>query len=165
MEKIGERQRRLTDMARRFCRLIESCQQDERIDFAAFSAKLSQLLPRLNAELAALGEIDSAANPADDGDLDRRFELYSLLRRALGENDAYWLEFDVARDGQEKSGSLADDLTDIYWELKAGLQHLQQDAGGWLALQHWGAGYRWHWGQHLLDAQRHLYALRARRVG
>ena len=81
------------------------------------------------------------------------------LRDLLGERDSYWMEYD-AGDEQCRSGSLADDLTDIYCELKYGLTLLDlQPDDPRSAFEGWRTGYRVHWGQHLLDAERHLYAL------
>ena len=95
-------------------------------------------------------------------DLDARFELYGYLRKLLGDRDAYWMEFDAAHDKQCMSGSLADDLTDIYCELKAGLVHLERYDDARHTLGHWRSGFCKHWGQHVVDAERHLYALSAR---
>ena len=86
--------------------------------------------------------------------------MYTKLRERLGRNDGYWMEFDVAQDEQAMSGSLADDLTDIYCELKSGLNILDEEPS--LALNNWRSTYRMHWGQHLVDASRHLYELDAR---
>lgn len=155
---------RLTDVAREYCDFIERFEGLDAQESTRFLANLSRMLPRLHAAVAALGDVEGFHAFVDDDDLDKRFELYSRLHDALGELDAYWMEFDVARDSQEKSGSLADDLTDIYWELKKGLRRLQQRADTRGTLRCWGAGYRLNWGQHLVDAERHLYALRARRM-
>lgn len=165
MEIMRGSSARLTSVAREFCRCIEAYQADPQADFDDFTVHLSRLLPRLHAAVVALGDSEGDGGYADEVDIERRFELYCRLRGWLGERDAYWMEFDVARDGQEKSGSLADDLTDIYWELKSGLAHLHQDVDVAPTLRNWSAGYRLNWGQHLVDAERHLYALRARRVG
>ena len=95
-------------------------------------------------------------------DLDQRFELFSRLHRLLGDLDGYWMEYDVAPDRQEMSGSLADDLTDIYCELKNGLKRLDGSDDTGRTLGRWRAGFCKHWGQHVVDAERHLYALSAR---
>jgi hypothetical protein len=153
---------RLTAVAREYCELIESLGVN--VEPATLIGHLNRLLPRLHAAVTVLGDAENAAGFGETVDLDRRFELYSRLRRILGERDPYWMEFDMARDGQEMSGSLADDLTDIYWELKAGLDRLNDETDVAPTLRSWGAGYRLNWGQHLVDAERHLYALRARRV-
>lgn len=153
---------RLTSVAREYCELIESLGDSE--DPGGLVGRLCRLLPRLHAAISVLGDAENSTDFGDATDLERRFELYSCLHRILGDRDAYWMEFDVARDGQEMSGSLADDLTDIYWELKAGLDRLTVANDVAPTLRSWGAGYRLNWGQHLVDAERHLYALRARRV-
>jgi hypothetical protein len=75
----------------------------------------------------------------------------------------YWLEYDhpddTNTDGEHRTGSLADDLTDIYFELKRGLNML--DAAGPDEVAHlWELGFKEHWGQHLVDAERHLYSLK-----
>ena len=93
-------------------------------------------------------------------DLDARFEIFAQLRSLLGSKDGYWMEFDVAQDGQFMTGSLADDLTDIYCELKHGLGVVDEEPRR--AFDGWRSGYRVHWGQHLVDAERHLYELRSR---
>jgi hypothetical protein len=95
-------------------------------------------------------------------DLDQRFELFSRLRRMLGDLDGYWMEYDVTPDRQEMSGSLADDLTDIYCELKHGLKRLDDSDDAGRTLGRWRTGFCKHWGQHVVDAERHLYALSAR---
>jgi hypothetical protein len=92
-------------------------------------------------------------------DLDARFELFSHLRGLLGERDGYWMEFDRVGDAEVMTGSLADDLTDIYCELKHGLRLIDSDPRR--ALRGWREGFEDHWGQHLTDAQRHLSALAA----
>jgi len=79
----------------------------------------------------------------------------------LGDRDSYWLEFDASPEEMHMSGSLADDLTDIYFDLQHGLQ-LLDEAWPQQAAQAWQSSYRMHWGQHLVDAERHLYALKVR---
>jgi hypothetical protein len=146
----------LAQVAQVYCDLIETSSEDDE----RWLSKVASLLPKLHAAVASLGDEDRQLNHSLVADLDARFELYTHLRELLGDRDAYWMEFDVGADGQAMSGSLADDLTDIYCELKHGLRLLegQPDA----ALEGWRRGFRVHWGQHLLDAERHLYALRAR---
>lgn len=154
---------RLTQLAREYCELIENL-GIRGAEPGVLVGRLSRLLPRLHAAVAVLGDSEGGPLVSDGADMEQRFELFSRLHRILGERDSYWMEFDVARDGQEMSGSLADDLTDIYWELKAGLERIAGELDVAPTLRQWGAGYRLNWGQHLVDAERHVYALRARRV-
>ncbi len=143
-------------VAQSYCRLIEGTSGENN----GWLEQLASLLPRLHAAVASLdGEI-KYYNHALVADLDARFELYTHLHDLLGGRDSYWMEFDVAGDGQTKSGSLADDLTDIYCELKHGLKLLEGTPD--IAVEGWRNGFHVHWGQHLVDAERHLYELSAR---
>lgn len=146
-------------VARRYCRLVENhngADQD-------WLQHMAELLPQLHVAIARLKAIREPEGGGEDGDMDRRFDFFARLKQALGERDPYWLEFDASHDYQQMSGSLADDLTDIYWELKQGLEELTHaPASPSRVLGNWRWGYRIHWGQHLIDAERHLYSLDAR---
>lgn len=123
--------------------------------------RLFRLLPRLHSAVTALAVLNAEDAPPCPVDLDERFELYSQMRRLLGDRDRYWLEFDAAPEEMHMSGSLADDLTDIYFDLRHGLE-LFDEIWPQSAAQVWQSSYRVHWGQHLVDAERHLYALKVR---
>lgn len=154
----------MSRVAHEYCAIIEAFDSGAETDVFIVIKRLSGLLPRLHLAVEVLADAVAAEDLVAEIDPEHRFSLYSRLHRAFGDLDAYWLEFDVARDWQEQSGSLADDLADIYWELKAGLERLATDQTPLPTLRCWGAGYRLHWGQHLVDAERHLYGLRARRL-
>lgn len=144
----------MTAVAEDYCNLIEKADASD----GNWLEEMASILPRLHAAVAALGDanvLDHSLSP----DLDARFELFAGLREMLGNRDGYWMQFDVAHDGQSMSGSLADDLTDIYCELKHGLKLMTVEPGK--ALDDWRCGYHLHWGQHLVDAERHLYELKS----
>jgi hypothetical protein len=145
----------MAEIARAYCGLIEKVEVAD----SSWLREMSVLLPRLHACVEALGTGDCGDEYTLMPDLDARFELFVLLRDLLGNRDGYWMEFDVARDSQSMSGSLADDLTDIYCELKHGLRLLEEEPDQ--ALEDWRNGYHMHWGRHLVDAERHLYELRS----
>ncbi len=146
----------MVEVAQSYCGLIDGLDGSRE----GWLDELAQLLPRLHLAVAALSGTEAPVGEAMAVDLDARFELFSTLRALLGERDSYWLEFDSTSDEQSMSGSLADDLTDIYCELKQGLRLL--DVEPVKALAGWRSGYRVHWGQHLVDAERHIYNLRSR---
>lgn len=150
----------LVETARQYCHLI-----DRMTSSTDWLAPLFKILPRLHAGIVALRASAAGRVPPEPADFDDRFDLFSQLRTRLGERDTYWLEFDdpawPSEDAEHRTGSLADDLTDIYFELKRGLNMLDADAAGPDRVAHlWELGFRRHWGQHLVDAERHLYALR-----
>lgn len=157
MENLSES---LTDMAgavETYCGLIG---QDGLVA-GSWLEELYTLLPRLHTAVTALGTAEISSSTVADVDLDARFDLYTRLHRKLGDRDGYWLEFDDTPDHVHQSGSLADDLTDIYFDLQHGLD-LLENAWPLQAAHAWQSSYRLHWGQHLVDAERHLYALKVR---
>lgn len=149
----------MVDVARAYCELIERTARNKPPE--GWLEEVAALLPRINAAVASL-EPESPEDFASSPDMDARFDLYARLHELLGELDAYWLEFDSLGDETCRSGSLADDLTDIYCELKSGLDLVRRAGAGHgtrKAVANWRTGYRRHWGRHLLDAQRHLIDL------
>ncbi|MEO5342255.1 MAG: DUF5063 domain-containing protein [Gammaproteobacteria bacterium SHHR-1] len=149
--------RNLLAIARNYCHLIEHSDTEQWLD------DIAELLPQMHAAIARLGlrpRSEDALPGEEPVDLDQRFDLYVQLKSLLGDNDPYWMEYD-GQDAQQMSGSLADDLTDIYCELKRGLEALgrTEEEAALPVLNGWRQGYQLHWGQHLLDAERHLYLL------
>ncbi len=143
----------IADLASAYCRLIEASGAAS----TSWLVEVADLLPRLHAAVLSLGREGGEDEDPLTPDLDARFELYTHLREILGDRDGYWLEFDRVGEHRTMTGSLADDLTDIYCELKHALRvherHPQPADCGWYR------GFAAHWGQHLVDAVRHLSAL------
>ena len=152
--------RELLGIARHYCALIENSGSENE----AWLTHVAEILPKLHAAIVSIKVSHESKGEDEVMDLDSRFDLYVQLKGLLGDNDSYWMEFDVTSDSQQMSGSLADDLTDIYYELKHGLDLLTDGttAEPFKVLEDWSRGYRMHWGQHLLDAERHLYSLDAK---
>ncbi len=93
-------------------------------------------------------------------DLEYRFHMYTRLKTFLGELDNYALAGD-GEDPDDRSGSLADDFTDIYFELSRGLDLYDADPSDPMpALTIWHTGHVLHWGQHVCDARKRLRELR-----
>ena len=157
MTSLTETLSEMIDVAEGYCRLIEDSGEEAQ----PWLASLFTLMPRLHMAVTSLNAFETGDTLVPGVDLDDRFSLYSRLRKQLGDRDSYWLEFDASPEEMHMSGSLADDLTDIYFDLQHGLE-LLDDAWPQRAAQVWQTSYRLHWGQHLVDAERHLYALKVR---
>ncbi|MEI6413166.1 MAG: DUF5063 domain-containing protein [Pseudomonadota bacterium] len=142
-------------LSRQYCALIEGCQVAD----PRWLASLVGLLMRLDAAVLISGHEGARARTETppDPNLDARFELFAELLALLGENDGYWQPFDQAGDFHTMTGSLADDLTDIYCELKQALALWETRPER--ALSDLCFSYYRHWGQHLKDAKHHLEAL------
>lgn len=143
----------MIDLATRYCELIEASSVEQ----ATWLKDVAELLPRLHAAVNSLNGRVYEGEVTLIPDLDARFELYTQMVEILGDRDSYWLEFDRAGDSLTMTGSLADDLTDIYCELKHGLRTVDEDPEH--SVRAWLQGFATHWGQHLTDAERHLAAL------
>ena len=155
---MTEKYKEMMQAAVEYCSLIEQIDDNEK----EILPSLIRLLPRLHAGIAAFASEQDTDCYADEANLDARFELFSRLRQLLGDRDSYWLEYDVRGNEEGKSGSLADDVTDIYCELKSGLLSLEENLKNQdEAIDGWRCGYKVHWGKHLVDAERHLYDLQA----
>ncbi len=154
-------QSEMVETARGYCRLIRRLGEG---DLSGLE-QMVELLPRLHAAVAALkASSETGSECTLVPDIDSRFELFTRLRAVLGEKDPYWMEYDLSGGGQTMTGSLADDLTDIFCELKRGLEMLEgHQEEPRRVLNSWCSGFKTHWGQHLVDAQRHLYTLDARK--
>jgi hypothetical protein len=148
----------MEEAARDFCLLIEHLKlyTDEQ-----WLADLARILPRIQGAMANLDDPDIEYSFFTLPDLEERFELYCRLKDRLGAHDSYWLEYDASSASGEMTGSLASDLSDIYFELKRGLNLVNSGDGSKRdVLRLWQTGYILHWGEPLLNAQKHLFSLR-----
>ncbi|MCH9697089.1 MAG: DUF5063 domain-containing protein [Gammaproteobacteria bacterium] len=145
--------------AKDFCLIIDNVQYYENREWLS---DMSRILSRIQMAMAHLDSPQQKAGYEIPKELDERFELYCTLKEKLGDLDGYWMEFDQRSEIDDQSGSLAGDFSDLYYEFKRGLQEssaqLQPKPS---AVMDWKIGYLRSWGQHLLDAQKHLYTLKA----
>lgn len=150
---MSQKRSEMIGLAQRYCELIDASSTER----ASWLKDVADLLPRLRAAITSLSGRVFDGDVTLMPDLDARFELYTHLVELLGDRDSYWLEFDRDDESLAMTGSLADDLTDIYCELKHGLRTVDEDPEH--SVHTWLEGFVSHWGQHLTDAERHLSAL------
>jgi hypothetical protein len=147
----------ITD-AKDYCLMIENVQDYSNHEWLA---DMSRILSRIQMAMAHLDVPQYKAEYQALADMDARFELYCQLKEKLGKLDNYWMEYDIRTDFDDQSGSLSGDFSDLYFEFQRGLQaSMTADDVGSQAISLWRAGYLCSWGQHLLDAQKHLFTLR-----
>ncbi|HEX2210730.1 MAG TPA: DUF5063 domain-containing protein [Longimicrobium sp.] len=163
-------------LAEQFCQLVE--------DRASYSAEhfLSAVHPLL-AQLYAAGlglpstdilfDEDQEDGDAEGPNPDRAPDpdgmeheewrpLFEALTVKLGEGGYYREIHDPydPPDSPEVTGSLADDVADIYRDLRTGLRKWRRgESGG--ALWEWRFNFEAHWGQHTVDALRAIHSLAA----
>lgn len=158
MDRMASRCDDMAEMAGAFCRLVDTLGPGG--EAQTWWLQMMELLPRLHMAVIALGESRAPCGDYSLPDDEPRFELYiqlnhrfqadPLLGRSLGENPLR----------SRLCERLADDLTDMYFDLHRGLDLLHRYPGQpQRAAGDWQASFYQHWGKHLLDAERWLFAV------
>jgi len=150
-------------VAQEFCSIVDSAPKLDKIELLT---AIYVVLPRLINEAIGLPNIETPDEddaPMEPEQLSVRRKvrmtdeqwglLYNSLKEKLGDWNLYWQVFDPTTDQEAICGSLADDLADIYRDLKEGLV-LKDTNTGLLddIIWEWRLGYYSHWGKHALDA-------------
>lgn len=148
----------MEEAARDFCLLIENL---DRFEDQHWLPDVVRILPRIQSCMTHLDDPDIEYSFFSLPDLEERFELFCRLKDRLGIHDSYRMECDGNAAREEMTGSLAGDLSDIYFELKRGLNLVSTAEVCQIdLLRLWQTGYILHWGEPLLNAQKHLFSLR-----
>ncbi len=161
---------RFAAIAQEFCGAVDSASDLDRIELLL---QIYRILPHLISEAIRLPDVELS----EDEDLEEASRkaqtrarlrlsdaqwntLYKSLKVKLGESNVYWQVFDPTKDDEAIHGSLADDIADIYRDLKDGLvlneAHLALPEEN---IWHWRFGYYSHWGKHAIDALRTTHFL------
>jgi uncharacterized protein DUF5063 len=143
--------------ARDYCTFIDGCKAEARETFVVSLER--QLIGVYRAAL----DLEPREPPEDDAPRISQEEwraVYDLVAEKLADANDYWLVFDpFAHEGfLPVLGSLADDVADIYRDLRSGLALIDEDGlSAEDASWDWRFGFDHHWGRHAANA---LYALR-----
>jgi hypothetical protein len=141
-------------VAKRFRSVVDSASSMDRIEFAA---QIYRILPKLIDEAISLPDVESSDSDHKKSSINIRFQewdrLYNSLKEKLGDWNPYHQVFDPTQDSEAIFGSLADDIADIYGDLKKGLVFIetrqsQPDDAIWT----WRVLFYSHWGQHAMNA-------------
>ena len=154
---------RFAGIVNRFCSVVDSASGMERADLLL---QIYRILPKLVDEAIGLPDIELSDydEPIEGGgrvarranvrqSLQQWDQLYSLLKEKLGDWDRYSQVFDPTEDKEAIPGSLADDIADIYGDLKEGLVRSEtQQAQPEDIIWSWRLLFYSHWGKHAIDA-------------
>ena len=147
------------DAAERYVASIDAAESKERIEL------LRDLASGLSAIYMTALELPNQEPGSSDpvaglGPEDRSGAL-KRMESLLGTDDWYWTTapFMNTRDLPELlTGSLADDLTDVYLDLKDGLDHLSAGVPEPAVIWEWRLSFWSHWGEHAVNALRIIHA-------
>jgi Domain of unknown function (DUF5063) len=157
-------------IAQQYCSLVDSRSALEKSEFLL---QVYRMLPELIAEAIRLplinfGDDENEVQEATINQIRARTEmrqqewgqLYNSLKEQLGDWDLYWQVFDPRKDNEAIRGSLADDIADVYRELKDGIVLKEAiEIPPHEIVFEWRLGFFTHWGKHAIDALRTMHFL------
>ena len=152
--------RKFMDVARSYCSAIDSHAESQ---LRAFLEQLELLLPQLVAGVLSLPDVQRFGPAPPEFDHRKTWKpVCDCLAEYLGEQRRYWTVFDPTKPTKDDPvvGDLADDLADVYCDLRRGLDAWEAaDAASRLEIiWTWRFDYESHWGQHAVDALRAIYS-------
>lgn len=146
---------RMAAVASDYCDLIDNFNGLE-YD-RSWLARMGKLLPRLHVAIIALTPPSDSFSSYRFPDDDKRCELYMRLHWLLQSDQMLQALYGQSSIQLQFCDHLADDFTDIYYDLRLGLELLAIDPVK--ATNLWLCSFYLHWGQHLMDAECRLHAV------
>ena len=152
-------------IAERYCSLVDS---QSALDKSEFLLQVYRLLPELIAEASRLPLVSFDDDENEEQEAPMRKiraetkmkeqewgQLYDFLKEKLGDWNLYWMVFDPRTDNEAIHGSLADDIADIYRDLKDGivLKGGNEVPASEIIFE-WRFGFTSHWGSLLTSLPR-----------
>jgi len=124
------------------------------IEREAFLACLSHCLAELYSSALDLPAVEPDTAGTDEMPFatEKWAELCNSLRAKIGPLDIYWGIFDSTEGSSPAQGTLAGDISEIYFDLKHDLQLEEIGIPQADFLWELHSSFRSHWGRHLLGA-------------
>jgi hypothetical protein len=157
-------------VAERYCAIVDAAAAVDRNEFLL---QLYRFLPVLIDQAIRLPRVEFNDDEEEDPEEETRIRqvrararmtdeewgrLYNSLKERLGDWDLYWQVWDPTKDTEAIRGSLADDIADIYRDLKEGICLGKEDqVPNREATFEWRCGFYSHWGKHAIDALRTIH--------
>ena len=120
----------------------------------AFLTNMSHRLAELYCYALALPVVEPDTSGIDETQfsIEELAKLRDSLRDKLGALDAYWQVFDTTENEDPVQGTLAGDISEIYFDLKEDLAREGNGVSEADVLFDLRLAFRSHWGKHLLHA-------------
>jgi hypothetical protein len=157
---------RFSVVAAQFCAVVDAA---PRLSREEFLSQVYSVLPKLIDQAICMPDIEpdesSEVAPVPEGQLENTRlghhqwqRLYDMLKEKLGDWESYRELFDPIGDTEPCGGSLADDLADIYRDLKEVLvRNESSSARPENRIWEWQFSFNSHWGRHAIDALRVIH--------
>lgn len=146
-----ELMRKFRDAAKKFIETVDSAPH---LETEAFLAILSHNMAELYCNALALPAVEPQTTNSEGSAFqsDKWDELRHSLKEKIGSLDTYWTVFDSTERQEPVQGSLAGDISEIYFDLKKSLHLEEIGIPTPDVLFDWRLDFRSHWGRHLLEA-------------
>lgn len=146
------------ELAASYCALIEQLEGHDPQDVLD---RLWVLLPALISGATQLPEVEPTTGAeAPEISHVEWSERFGTLNAVLGERGSYWTTMEVQADREPAVVNLplADDLADIWRDLRGGLDSLASTGVVADAVWEWRFTFEIHWGAHAVEALRAVHA-------
>ena len=146
-----EVKQRFRAAATKFIGLVDSAPH---LETEVFLANVSHSMAELYSVALALPGVEPETTGTDETAFqsDKWDELRRSLEKKIGTLSTYWTIFDFTEKQEPVQGSLARDISEIYFDLKEGLNLEENGVAQSDVLFDWRLAFRSHWGRHLLAA-------------
>jgi hypothetical protein len=143
--------------AAEFCSAVEHSSAMAPVEFLQ---KTQLILAKLHMAALTLPRIEDWEGDLQIGKRSNQewSTMYQRLKIFLGKYDLYWQVFDSRKHNDEAIfGSLADDLSDIYFDLDGPIKAAQAGVAIEYVLWDLRLNFYIHWGHHLLGAMKAIH--------
>jgi hypothetical protein len=135
-------------------KFIEAVDSAPHLETEVFLTNVGHSMAELYSIALSLPAVGPETTDTDESPFktDKWDELHRSLREKIGPLDTYWTIFDFTEKQEPVQGSLAEDISEIYFDLKQSLHLEEIGVPKSDVLFDWRLDFRSHWGRHLLGA-------------
>jgi hypothetical protein len=141
---------------------IEVVDSVSNLDSEIFLASVNLCLAELYSSALYLPPAEPETTEVDETKFDAHQwgELLDSIKRKIGSHDVYWCVFDSTENEAPAQGSLAGDISEIYYDLRQNLQLEEKGIPQADLMWELRESFREHWGRHAIEALKAIYDLR-----
>jgi hypothetical protein len=156
---LGPVLQRFRAAAESFIQTVDSSSNLER---EAFLASVSHCLAEVYTSALHLPAVEPETTGVDETPFptEQWAGLFRSIKEKIGPLDAYWAVFDSTEKEAPVQGSLAGDISEIYYDLRQNLQLGEKGIPHGDLMWELRESFREHWGRHAIEALKTIHNLR-----
>jgi Domain of unknown function (DUF5063) len=143
-------------LAEEYCSLVDNAKG---LETSSFLPKIASSLSRLYSVAIELPYVELETSVITESSMsnEARTLAWKTLRQKLVSIESYYAVFDPTVLGKPLQGSIANDLAEIYHDLRNNIALAQSGAHPSDIAWSWRASFAEHWGNHATDALKAIY--------